>query len=119
VDARVKAGLLALVGHANTVGGWSLRRAAVTLGVDHVRLLRWQARATIDRLDDAKPGPDEALHALLAWERDAIVKVAEEWGEIDRSHRKLAHRGSPSWCPASSTSTTSPTSPRPSGTRSP
>jgi hypothetical protein len=94
VDASVKAGLLDLVEHANTVGGWSLRRAAATLGVDHVRVLRWQARAAIDRLDDAKPGPGEAPHALLGWERDAIVKVAQEWGEIDRSHRKLAHRGS-------------------------
>jgi putative transposase len=34
------------------------------------------------------------VHALLDWERDAIVKLAEDWGEIDRSHRKLAHRGS-------------------------
>jgi transposase InsO family protein len=94
VDASVKAGLLALVEHAITVGGWSLRRAAATLGVDHVRLLRWQTRAGLDRLDDARPGPAEALHALLDWERDAIVEVAEDWGEIDRSHRKLAHRGS-------------------------
>jgi putative transposase len=48
----------------------------------------------IDRLEDARPGPAEALHALLASEREAVVKVAEDWGEIDRSHRKLAHRGS-------------------------
>ncbi len=34
------------------------------------------------------------LHALLDWEKDAIVKVAEDWGDIDRSHRKLAARGS-------------------------
>ena len=27
-------------------------------------------------------------------ERAAIIKLTEEWGEIDRSHRKLAHRGS-------------------------
>jgi putative transposase len=94
VDATVKAGLLALVEHAVGVGGWSARRAAATLGVDHTRLLRWTARAAVDRLDDAKPGPDVPLHALLDWERDAIVKVAQEWGEIDRSHRKLAHRGS-------------------------
>jgi putative transposase len=94
VHANVKAGLLDLVEHANTVAGWSLRRAAGALGVDHVRLLRWQARAALDRLDDAKPGPAEAAHALLAWERDAILKVAEEWADIDRSHRKLAHRGS-------------------------
>jgi putative transposase len=94
VDAGVKAGLLDLVEHAISVGSWSLRRAAGSLGVDHVRVLRWQARAALDRLDDAKPGPAEALHALLDWEREAIVKVADDWGEIDRSHRKLAHRGS-------------------------
>lgn len=94
VDATVKAGLLDLVEHAITTGGWSLRRAAATLGLDHARLLRWQARAALDRLDDAKPGPGEAAHALLAWERDAIRALAEDWGGIDRSHRKLAHRGS-------------------------
>jgi len=67
----------------------------VEIGLTHqFRLLRWQARAALDRLDDAKPGPAEALHALLGWERDAIVALAEDWGEVDRSHRKLAHRGS-------------------------
>ncbi|HEX2316265.1 MAG TPA: hypothetical protein VHJ17_21165 [Thermomonospora sp.] len=93
VDAEVKAGLLALVAHA--VGaGWSLRRAAATLGVDHVRVLRWQARARAGELADRRPGPEVPVHALLDWERAAILKLAEEWGEIDRSHRKLAHRGS-------------------------
>jgi putative transposase len=94
VDADVKAGLLALVEHAVTAGQWSSRRVAATLGLDHTRLLRWRVRAGLGRLADAKPGPDVAVHALLDWERDAIVKVAEEWGEVDRSHRKLAHRGS-------------------------
>jgi putative transposase len=94
VDANVKAGLLALVEHAVNVGGWSLRRASGTLGVDHMRVLRWQTRAGIDRLDDLPGGPAEALHALLPWERDAIVTLAEQWLGIDRSHRKLAHRGS-------------------------
>jgi putative transposase len=95
VDAHVKAGLLELVDHAAREGGWSLRRSAAVLGVDHVRVLRWQARAAAgDSLEDGKPGPDVPLHALLDWERAAIVKLAEEWGEIDRSHRKLAHRGS-------------------------
>lgn len=93
VDARVKAGLLELVAHAMRAG-WSLRRAAATLGLEHARVLRWQARAGIGRLDDTRPGPDVALHALLGWERQAIVKLAEHWGEVDRSHRKLAHRGS-------------------------
>jgi len=34
------------------------------------------------------------MHGLLAVEVEAILAVAEEWGEVDRSHRKLAHRGS-------------------------
>lgn len=94
VDADVKAGLLELVEVAASEGGWSLRRAAATLGLDHVRVLRWQARAVIDRLADAKPGPLQAPHALLDHERAAILKIAQDWAEIDRSHRKLAHRGS-------------------------
>ena len=34
------------------------------------------------------------MHALLDWEREAILELAEKWGEIDLSHRKLADRGS-------------------------
>ena len=34
------------------------------------------------------------MHGLLADERHAIIALFDAWGEIDRSHRKLAHRGS-------------------------
>ena len=34
------------------------------------------------------------MHALRPQEITAILALAEEWGEIDGSHRKLAHRGS-------------------------
>lgn len=94
VDAPVKAGLLELVAHAQREAGWSLRRSGSELGIEHTRLLRWATRAVQDRLADAKPGPEVPVHALLDWEREAIVTLAEQWGEIDRSHRKLAHRGS-------------------------
>jgi len=94
VDGNVKAGLLELIDHASEQDGWSLRRSSAVLGIDHVRVLRWQARAAAGQLDDLKPGPEQAAHALLGWEREAICKLAEEWGETDRSHRKLAHRGS-------------------------
>jgi putative transposase len=30
----------------------------------------------------------------MPWEIDEILAVTEQWGEVDRSHRKLAHRGS-------------------------
>jgi hypothetical protein len=29
----------------------------------------------------------------LAWKEAAILELIEDWGPIDRSHRKLAHRG--------------------------
>jgi transposase-like protein len=48
VDAPVKAGLLKLVAHAQAEGGWSLRKAAHTLGLEHVRVLRWLDRAAQD-----------------------------------------------------------------------
>jgi putative transposase len=43
VDETAKAGLLDLVDHA-MVAGWSARRAADLLDLDHVRFGRWQAR---------------------------------------------------------------------------
>jgi transposase-like protein len=36
------------------------------------------------------------MHGLLDWEVAEIIRLLDEWGEVDRSHRKLAHRGS-SW----------------------
>ena len=44
-------------------------------------------------LADRAPG-GTAVHALRPCEIDEILKLADEWGEIDGSHRKLAHRGS-------------------------
>ncbi len=34
------------------------------------------------------------MHGLLADEVAEIVAIYHEWAEVDRSHRKLAHRGS-------------------------
>lgn len=92
VDADVKAGLLDLVDHA-VAAGWSARRAAELLGLDHVRCGRWIERRRAGHLADRARG-GHPLHGLLGWERAAIVSLFEAWGDIDRSHRKLAHRGS-------------------------
>jgi putative transposase len=92
VDAPVKAGLLELVDHA-VAHGWSARRAVDLLGLDHVRVGRWQARRATGELADP-PSGGHPLHGLLDTERAAILALFEAWGEIDRSHRKLAHRGS-------------------------
>lgn len=96
VEGPAKQGLLDLVEHARAQG-FSGRWACRQLGLDHARMLGWQSRARAGTgLDDAAPGPQpgEALHALLDWETDAVVDLAKEWGRVDLSHRKLAHRGS-------------------------
>ena len=92
VDGHVKAGLLDLIEHA-TERGWSARAAAGLLGLDEMRVSRWQSRRDSDQLADQPPG-GHPRHGLLDWERAAIVDLFENWAEIDRSHRKLAHRGS-------------------------
>jgi len=34
------------------------------------------------------------MHSLLPEEAEQVLALFDEWGETDRSHRKLAHRGS-------------------------
>jgi putative transposase len=47
----------------------------------------------VDRLDDDIAG-GTPVHGILSGEREAIIWLHERWGSIDKSHRKLAHRGS-------------------------
>jgi putative transposase len=63
------------------------------LGLSERRARCWQARAAVGELEDRQPG-GRAVHALRPEEITAILKLAEQWGEIDGSRRKLAHRGS-------------------------
>lgn len=96
VEGPAKRGLLDLVEHARAQG-FSGRWACRQLGLDHARMLSWAATAQAGGdLADQVPGPPagEALHALLDWEKDAVVELAEQWAQTDLSHRKLAHRGS-------------------------
>jgi putative transposase len=74
--------------------GWAHTRACGLLGVADVRVHRWRARLhAIGTLVDRAPG-GHPVHRLLAWEEAEILALIDEWGPIDRSHRKLAHRGS-------------------------
>ena len=96
VTGPVKQALLGLVADA-TGQGFSLRQTSTWLGVNHVRVLQWQHRRVRGLgLDDQPAGPvtGEVLHALLDWEKTAIVALARDWERVDLSHRKLAHRGS-------------------------
>ena len=93
VDGEVKQGLLQLVDDAVSAG-WPHARACRTLGVSDVRVHRWRKRqCEHGQLEDRAPGGN-AVHRLLGWEIDAILELIEDWGPTDRTHRKLAHRGS-------------------------
>jgi transposase InsO family protein len=92
VDAATKAGLLDLIDHA-VDAGWTTRRACGVLELGEVRAHRWYARRARGKLTDAKPG-GSPMHGILPEEAEEILALFEEWSEVDRSHRKLAHRGS-------------------------
>ena len=89
---QVKARLLELIAQA-TGAGWSFGKACGALGLGERRARYWQKRAAAGALADRKPG-GTPVHALRPEEVDAILGLADQWGEIDGSHRKLAHRGS-------------------------
>ena len=92
VGGTAKASLLGLIDDAASAG-WTLGRVCMVLGLDRRRAWRWAQRRAEGALDDARPG-GRPVHGLLGWERDEIVALFAEWGDTDRSHRKLAHRGS-------------------------
>jgi transposase InsO family protein len=92
VDAVTKTALLDLIDQA-VKDGWEHRAACRLLELPESRAWRWRRRRRVDRLDDLRPG-GKPLHGLLPDEEAAVVALFEEWGETDRSHRKLAHRGS-------------------------
>lgn len=93
VDGHVKEQLLKLIDDATAIG-WSHVRACDVLVVADVRVHRWRARLLEHgTLEDRAPGGNP-VHRLLVWEEDAILKLIEDWGPVDRSHRKIAHRGS-------------------------
>ncbi|WP_428121344.1 hypothetical protein [Candidatus Poriferisodalis sp.] len=92
VGGAAKAVLLGLIDDS-TAAGWTLGRVCTVLGLDRRRAWHRQQRRAGGTLDDARPG-GRPIHGLLGWERDKIVRLFDEWGDVDRSHRKLAHRGS-------------------------
>ena len=92
VDQATKAGLLDLLEQA-CGQGWTVRAACQVLQVSELRIYRWLGRRAADQLRDHVPG-GSPMHGLLDWEVAEIVRLFDEWGEVDRSHRKLANRGS-------------------------
>jgi putative transposase len=92
VNAATKAGVLELIDRASA-GGWEHRRSCAYLELGEARAWRWRERREAGTLAD-RPAGGHAVHGLLESEQAAILALFDEWAEIDRSHRKLAHRGS-------------------------
>ncbi|HYX47382.1 MAG TPA: hypothetical protein VE820_11245, partial [Sphingomicrobium sp.] len=93
MSAETKLELLGLIDGA--VGdGWAHARACRVLDLADVRAHRWRQRLReTGSLEDRDPGGG-AVHGILEWEEQAILDLIDRWGWVDRSHRKLAHRGS-------------------------
>ena len=92
VDQATKSGLLDLLEQA-CGQGWTVRAACQVLQVSELRIYRWLGRRAAGELEDYPPG-GSPMHGLLDWEVAEILRLFDQWGEVDRSHRKLAHRGS-------------------------
>ena len=93
MSAETKLELLGLIDQA-VADGWAHAGACRVLDLADVRAHRWRQRLReTGTLEDRDPGGG-AVHGLLAWEEQAILELIETWGWVDRSHRKLAHRGS-------------------------
>jgi putative transposase len=92
VDEVTKVALLDLLDDA-VDAGWTHRGACRELELAELRAWRWQQRRLAGELADRRPG-GAPMHGLLDDEVAEIVDLYHEWGEVDRSHRKLAYRGS-------------------------
>lgn len=93
MSAETKLELLGLIDQA-VADGWPHARACRVLELVDERAHRWRSRLREHgTLEDRDPGGG-AVHGILGWEEQAILDLIETWGWVDRSHRKLAHRGS-------------------------
>ena len=93
MSAEIKLELLGLIDQA-VAEGWAHTRACRVLDLADSRAHHWRVRLReTGTLEDGDPGGG-AVHGILAWEEQAILDLIETWGPVDRSHRKLAHRGS-------------------------
>jgi transposase InsO family protein len=93
VPAEVKEAVLKTVDDA-VAAGFAHSWACSLWQVSDSRVHRWRARRRdTGTLVDQAPG-GHPVHTVLSDEVAAILQLVERWGPVDRSHRKLAHRGS-------------------------
>ena len=93
MSAGIKLELLGLIDGA-VAEGWAHARACRVVDLADSRAHHWRQRLReTGTLEDRDPGGG-AVHGILPEEEQAILDLIETWGPVDRSHRKLAHRGS-------------------------
>jgi transposase InsO family protein len=93
VSAETKLELLGLIDRA-VAGGWGHARCCRVLDLADVRAHRWRQRLRETGMLADRESGGGAVHGLLECEEQAILDLIEQGGWVDRSHRKLAHRGS-------------------------
>lgn len=81
--------------------GSTRKRVCELLQIEERRVRRWFSLAL---LEDKKPGPEHAPHALLEGERTAIISLAKKEQYADDPHRVLTAKGIDSGCIATSAS---------------
>jgi transposase len=90
LDGQRKGEILALIKEAKAQGT-SEERSCELLQISARRIRDWKKRAD---LENKKPGPTEAPHALLEEERESILTMARDNKYVDESHRILAVKAS-------------------------
>lgn len=89
IETQQKTEILELIETANDQGV-SVLRSCTILAINRRRIVRWQSREREGlSLDNAKPGPCQALHRLLPTERQLVVELAKKEEYVDLSHRIL------------------------------
>lgn len=90
LPAETKQAILLVIATAQ-VQGVSARRSCTILAISPRRVARWQAHVRQGLgLADGTPGPQDAMHRLLAVEVECIVAMATSAEYVDLSHRILA-----------------------------
>ena len=90
LDGQRKEEILALLKEAKAQGK-SEEKSCALLQISARRIRSWKKRV---ELENKKPGPTAAPHALLEEERESILKMARDEKYLDESHRILAVKAS-------------------------
>jgi len=76
------------VGVTQARTGWTIRRILRRLGLAKSRYYEWKRRAGEELLEDLSSGPRNSPHAILAEEKEAVIKYALK--HVKEGYRRLS-----------------------------